>query len=150
MLVISPCGEIHSSLGATSRRGGPGDRPGFFPLDLRPFVNHTGRATGKETLEPGRMPAIDLRYVPTGRQIFSGVEFDLIDPAENNGKSILTLGRPTPSTVHPKDAAAVMEETGPIPVGRKVASLAFLRWMAGHVRDPLWHELAVFDLSGRL
>ncbi|HUW59183.1 MAG TPA: glycoside hydrolase family 20 zincin-like fold domain-containing protein, partial [Planctomycetota bacterium] len=113
-----------------------GDRPGFFLIDLRPFVNHTGQATGRETLEPGRMPAIDLRYVPTGKQVLSGVAFDIIDPAKNNGKCILTLGRPTPGSTHPKDAAAVIEGAGPIPVERKLASLAFLR--AGWQASPQW------------
>jgi hypothetical protein len=103
-----------------------GDRPGFFPIDLRAFANHTGNPTGTETLEPGRMPAIDLRYVPKGKQTLSGVEFDLIDPATNNGKSVLMLGRPMPGATHPKDAASVSESAGPIPVQRKMASLVFL------------------------
>ena len=78
------------------------------------------------------MPEIDLRYVPAGRQVLSGVEFDIIDPAANNGKSILMLGRPFPGITHSKDAAGVSETAGPIPVGRKIASFAFLRtrWQA--------------------
>jgi hypothetical protein len=109
-----------------------GDRPGFFPIDLRPFANHTGQATGMETLEPGRVQEIDLRYVPKGKQTLSGVDFDLIDPAKNNGKSIVMLGRPMPGATHPKDAASITETAGPIPVGRKLASLAFLTagWQA--------------------
>ena len=109
-----------------------GDRPGFFPIDLRPFANHASHPTGKETLEAGRMPEIDLRYVPTGRQVLSGVEFDLIDPARNNGQSVVMVGRPLPGATHPKDAAGVTENTGPIPVGRKLASLAFLyaEWLS--------------------
>ncbi len=109
-----------------------GDRPGFFPIDLRPFVNHTGHATGTETMEAGRVPAVDLRYLPTGRLILSGIEFDIIDPNKNNGKSLLMLGRPMPGVTHAKDAAIVAEKAGPIPVGRKLASLAFLRagWQA--------------------
>ena len=103
-----------------------GDRPGFFPLNLRPFANHTGDATGMEPLEPGRTPAVDLRYVPTGRQVLSGVEFDLIDPVTNDGKSILMLGRPIPGVTHQKDIRNVSESAGPIPVQRKMASLVFL------------------------
>ncbi len=104
-----------------------GDRPTFFPIDIRPFANHSGHPTGKETLEPGRMLAIDLRYVPTGKQVLSGVEFDIIDPAKKNGKSLLMLVRPLPGATHPMDAATVSEGTEPISVGRKLASLAFLR-----------------------
>jgi hypothetical protein len=109
-----------------------GDRPIFFSIDLRPIVNHTGDASGTETLEPGRAPAIDLRYVPKGKQTLSGVEFDLIDPAKNNGKSVLVLGRPIPGATHAKDARVIAENAGPIPVGRKLASLVFLRagWQA--------------------
>ena len=113
-----------------------GDRPAFFPINLRPFVNHTGQATGMETLETGRMPAIDLRYLPAGRQVLSGVEFDILAPAQNNGKSLLMLGRPPRSITHAKDMAAVIEGAGPIPVGRKLASLAFLR--AGWLASPQW------------
>ena len=109
-----------------------GDRPTFFPIDLRPFVNHTGNPTGTETLEAGRVQEVDLRYVPKGKQVLSGVEFDLIDPAANQGKNILMLGRPIPGATHPKDAASVVESAGPIAVGRKLASLAFLTagWQA--------------------
>ncbi len=122
-----------------------GDRPGFFPINLRPFVNHTGDATGMEPLEPGRTPAIDLRYVPTGKQILSGVEFDIIDPATNNGKSLLMLGRPIPGATHFKDARTISENAGPIPVGRKLASLVFLRagWQAS-TQDYQRHEKWLF------
>jgi len=118
-----------------------GDRPGSFTLDLRPFANHTGHPTGMEPLEPGRTPAVDLRYVPKGRQLLSGVEFDLIDPATNDGKSILMLGRPIPGVTHPKDARTVSESAGPIPVQRKMASLVFLHagWQAS-TQSFLWGE----------
>jgi hypothetical protein len=103
-----------------------GERPRFFPLDLRPLANHTSVAVGTETLEAGRPPEIDLRYLPTGLQTLAGVPFHILDPADNGGKSLLMLGRPAPGTL-PKIAAAIREGTGPIPVGRKLASIAFLR-----------------------
>lgn len=103
-----------------------GERPKFFPVDLRSFVNHTSHATGAETLEPGRPPEIDLRYLPTGLQTLAGVSFNIIDPADNGGKAVLMLGRPAPGT--PANiASAISEGTAPIPVGRKLASIAFLR-----------------------
>ncbi|MBR0460178.1 MAG: hypothetical protein IJJ26_13160, partial [Victivallales bacterium] len=36
-------------------------------------------------------PENDLRMLPVGKQRFSGTEFDIIDPAKNNGKSCLVL-----------------------------------------------------------
>jgi len=103
-----------------------GDPPRFFPLNLRPFVNHASHATGTETLEPGCPPEIDLRYLPTGLQTLGGVPFDILDPAQNDGKGILMLGRPAPGTLD-KVAATIRETAGPIPIGRKLAGLAFLR-----------------------
>ncbi|MFB3893072.1 MAG: glycoside hydrolase family 20 zincin-like fold domain-containing protein [Phycisphaerae bacterium] len=118
-----------------------GSSPGFFTLDLRPFANHDSRATGTETLEPGRPPEIDLRYVPTGKQVLGNVQFDIIDPARNNGKSILMLGRP-PKSVLPKVAATIGQKAGPIPVGRRLASLAFLstRWQCTVDSGMHWGE----------
>ncbi|MCL2640365.1 MAG: glycoside hydrolase family 20 zincin-like fold domain-containing protein, partial [Phycisphaerales bacterium] len=118
-----------------------GDRPTFHPIDIRKFVNHSGVPTGVETVEPGRVQGYDLRYVPKGRQILSGVEFDLIDPAENGGKNVLMLGRPLVGATHPKDAVNVAETAGPIPVNKKLASIAFLTagWQAS-TQDILRHE----------
>ncbi|MCL2641564.1 MAG: hypothetical protein FWD53_12010, partial [Phycisphaerales bacterium] len=103
-----------------------GARPNFVTLDLRKHVNHLSHPTGRETLEPGRPPEIDLRYLPTGVQQLAGVPFDIIDPATNNGNAILMLGRPAPGTV-PKLLPTIAEKTGPIPVDKKLASLVFLR-----------------------
>jgi hypothetical protein len=103
-----------------------GERPTFIPIDLRPFANHTSHATGQETLEPGRPPELDLRYLPTGEQKLAGVTFDIIDPSQNGGKSVLMLGRPPKSTLA-QVAATISETTPPIPVKRKLSSLVFLR-----------------------
>ncbi|MFB3893073.1 MAG: glycoside hydrolase family 20 zincin-like fold domain-containing protein [Phycisphaerae bacterium] len=103
-----------------------GDRPKFMPLDLRPWANHPSHATGLETMEAGRPAEIDLRYLPTGLQTLAGVPFDIIDPATRNGNGLVMMGRPVAGTL-PKVAATIREGAGPIPVGRKIASLAFLR-----------------------
>jgi len=118
-----------------------GERPGFHTIDLRKFANYNGRPTGTETFESGRMPAMDLRYVPTGKLVLSGVEFDLIDPAENDGKSVMMLGRPLQGVTHAKDFASVAETSGPIPVGKKLASIAFLTagWQAS-MQEMARHE----------
>lgn len=103
-----------------------GDAPKFMPIDFRPFANHLSHPTGQETLEPGRAPEIDLRYVPIGDQMLGGVKFNVIDPKQNHGKAILMLGRPPDETVAAvKDT--IGETAGPFPVNRKLASLAFLR-----------------------
>ena len=126
------------------RRDLPGWRAGAHPstvcLDLRPYANHGSQATGTETLQPGRPPEIDLRYVPTGRQTLANVPFEIIDPAANGGKSIVMLGRP-PASVLPSLAPTITEKAGPIPVGRKLASLAFLRtrWQSS-VEGMHWGE----------
>jgi hypothetical protein len=119
----------------------PGERPKFFKLDLRPFVNHTSQATNRERLEAGRPPEIDLRYLPTGTQTLSGVPFDIIDPATNNGKALLMLGRPKPPIL-PSVAEGISEKTGPIPVGKRLASLAFLRtqWFCGTGGPLYWAD----------
>jgi hypothetical protein len=126
------------------KRDYPGWRAGCraksIPLDLRPFANHGSHPTGGETLESGRPPEVDLRYLPLGRQVLANVQFDIIDPAANNGKSLLVMGRPAKG-IPPKLAPTVCETTQPIPVNRKIASLAFLRctWQSS-VAGMNWRE----------
>jgi hypothetical protein len=117
--------------GAEYPSGRAGVRPDFFPIDLRKFANHTSAATGEETLQPGRLPEIDLRYLPKGTATLADVTFDIIDPEKNGGKGLLMLGRP-PENILPEVGATISENTAPIPVDRKAASLSFLRtqWMA--------------------
>ncbi|HUW55588.1 MAG TPA: glycoside hydrolase family 20 zincin-like fold domain-containing protein, partial [Planctomycetota bacterium] len=113
--------------------------PGFHPLDLRGFVNHVSHATGVETLQPGHPPEIDLRYLEAGPQTLGGVLFDIIDPAQNDGRGLLMMGRP-PDYCPPEVAATVVEKAGPIPVGRRLASIAFLRarWQCA-LGGMSWH-----------
>jgi len=103
-----------------------GTRPNFMMLDLRKYVNHLSHPTGRETLESGRPPEIDLRYLPTGTQMLAGVPFDIIDPAKNDGKGVLMLGRSSPGTI-PRVLPTIAEKAGPIPIEKKLASLVFLR-----------------------
>ena len=58
--------------------------------------------------------------------MLAGVPFDIIDPAHNGSRGLLMLGRPAPGTLA-RVAATIQENAGPIPVGRKLASLVFLR-----------------------
>src|SRR5205807_1937465 len=102
-----------------------GARPHFTPLDLRKVANQTSHPTGAEILDTGRLPALDLRYVPTGEHVLAGVPFNIIDPAQNDDKAILVVGRP-PSPIPKTLVPGIAEQAGPIPVGRRLASLAFL------------------------
>ncbi len=67
---------------------------GYQPLDLRPVANAHFRA---DSSAAGVLPWLgeagnDLAQMPTGKQRFNGVEFDIIDPGNNGGRSCLILG----------------------------------------------------------
>lgn len=64
------------------------------PLDLRSAVN---AGFADDVADDGKGgwtdqgPENDLRMLPTGRQVMKGIVFDVIDPAENGGKSCIML-----------------------------------------------------------
>ena len=92
----------------------------FAPLDLRPYCNLGFRdeVAGDRTGGWTDQGATDLRSLPVGRQYFCGVQFDIIDPATNHGRSCLMFrGQARP---YFKDRAV-------IPVSRKFAVLYFLQ-----------------------
>lgn len=66
---------------------------GYTPVDLRPIVNMgfkdsiAGDARGGWTDAGGN----DMRFLPVGKQSLGNVEFDVIDPKTNGGKSCLVL-----------------------------------------------------------
>jgi len=78
---------------------GSGAPANFATLDLRSAVN-TGFADEKAGDGRGGWTdqgPNDARAIPSGRQVWRGVPFDVIDPAANNGKSCLILrGRARP------------------------------------------------------
>jgi hypothetical protein len=116
-----------------------GERPQFIPIDLRSVVNHTSHPTGTEMLEPGRAPPIDLRYLPVGRQTLAGVDFEILGPAGNGDRSILMLGR-VPDAAPANVRQAIRQSTPPIPIGRQLSSIAFLRarWVAVLGTDTIY------------
>jgi lysophospholipase L1-like esterase len=89
-------------------------------IDLKTLVNR-GFADEVASDQKGgwsdQGPGNDLSPFPTGHQVLAGVPFDIIDPAKNNGKSMVVLsrraGQGTPTSVT-------------IPVGLKAKMLAFL------------------------
>lgn len=81
------------------------------PIDLRSAVNMgfsdetAGDQQGGWTDQGAEN---DLRMIPVGRQRWVGVNFDIIDPARNNGKSCLMLAGPSRS-YFPRQAAVRVE-----------------------------------------
>jgi hypothetical protein len=73
----------------------PEENPaGVFTVDLRKVCN-MGFADPKGGDGEGGWsdegPMNDLRQMPLGKRTFAGVPFDIIDPATNHGKSVITL-----------------------------------------------------------
>ena len=85
---------------AREEEGGPPPLlANFTPVDLRAAVNMgfkdsvSGDGKGGWTDQGSN----DMRFIPTGRQNFRGVQFDIIDPGKNDGRSAIVLF----STVRP-------------------------------------------------
>ena len=104
---------------------------GFRTVDLRPIVNMDwrdeiwGDGKGGWTDQGDN----DLRQITVGRQTLLGVPFELIDPAANGGKAVLTLGAK-------KFPAGPLTATAPF--GGKARSLYFLHaaaWSGGHMAN---------------
>ncbi len=89
-------------------------------LDLKPFANMGFK---DETDNDGKggwtdQGSNDLRYMPTGRLLFGSLPFDVIDPFLNNERSAIVL--------FSNKREFLPKSVGPIPVGAKASSLAFL------------------------
>lgn len=92
----------------------------FVPIDLRGHCN-MGFKDGEAGDERGGwmdQGAKDLRDFPTGKQTFCDIDFDIIDPDENNGKSCIVLKG--------KNRPYFPQSVKGIPVNRKLASLYIL------------------------
>ncbi len=78
------------------------------PLDLRSVVNmgfsDAVAADGKGGWTD-QGPENDLRMIPLGKQRWRGTDFEIIDPAKNNGKSCIVLAGPARHYM-PEQAAA--------------------------------------------
>ena len=102
---------------------------GFRTVDLRGIVNMGWR---DEVWGDGKggwtdQGDTDMRDMKVGRQVYLGVPFDVIDPAANRGKAVLTL-KSKKFTPGPKAATAK--------VGAKARSVYFLHasaWTGGHM-----------------
>jgi len=90
-------------------------------IDLRKVVN---RAFADETAGDGKGgwsdqgSKQDLSALPVGKQTFTGIPFDIIDPASNNDKSMVVL------SLRPEQKNVAANVT--IPVEHKASILTFL------------------------
>ncbi len=97
------------------------------PIDLRSAVNMgfvdeaDGDRKGGWTDQGAEN---DLRMLPVGKQRWAGVDFDIIDPAKNGGKSCLMLAGPSRS-YFPQQAAVRVE---PAVEGKFLFLLHALAW----------------------
>ncbi len=93
----------------------------FTTLDLREQANVDLRGEGAEEV-PGWSGEAgnDFAHMPTGKQTFEGIPFDVIDPAENGRRTVVTM----------------MNREGyhgecTVPVGQAAASIYFLHTAGG-------------------
>lgn len=82
-------------------------------------------------------PNNDLRTMPVGKQKFYGVPFDIIDPAENNGKSIIVL-KSQNSPLFPTSVNS-------IPVNKKSRAIYFLHSSAWTRPEEIAHYLIRYE-----
>jgi len=119
-------GELKPNLPVLPNFVAPTENPArIFTIDLRPYCNmgfadeKAGDAQGGWSDE-GRFN--DMRDMPLGKQTWYGVPFTILDPAQNDGKSVIVLKGPTSRTMPEK----VVIKVPP----RKCRALYFLHAMA--------------------
>ena len=110
-----------------------GVKKDFFKIDVRKACNwsHIDPVPGdrKDWLDWG--PNNDLCRLPRGDVRFEEVPFHVIEPETNGGKSIVSVA------CQPENARLKMPKRSvEIPVGRKAASLVFLRTNLGGGHHP--------------
>jgi hypothetical protein len=104
---------------------------GFSPVDMRTAVNMgfkdgiSGDGKGGWTDQGGN----DMRFLPTGRQTFRGIPFDIIEPAKNDGKASLILF----STVRPYFPTEAEVKK----IGRKARSIYFLHGVGWNSKNKV-------------
>ncbi len=78
----------------TGSMGPPPPDPIFRPLDISHYANMDHWSKGDKNVFSwmnGARDGDDLRDLPTGPQTFSGIRFNVIDPAANNRKSVIAV-----------------------------------------------------------
>jgi hypothetical protein len=125
--ILSRCLDLfwpHGDTFVPGLRGAMPDPPErtFEPLDLRGVANADLVCT-QEQDHPGWAdePGNDMRNLPTGRQEFEDVPFDIIAPSQNDGRACLRLAED-------REGYA---ETARVPVGGRFESLYLLHAAGG-------------------
>src|SRR5207248_3054804 len=108
-----------------------GMTPKFFQVDIRAECNRShidegsaggpGRSGPKEGVN-GFGAAFDFRRVPMGKQTFADIPFEVIDPNQNQWKSMIVVGTSKKEAALPGMVAKAV-----VPLGRKAASFCILR-----------------------
>ena len=119
----------------TGRSSAAAVPPRWTPIDLKAVVNMDWR---DEVWGDGKggwtdQGDTDMRQIQVGAQLFCGIPFEVIDPAKNGGKAVLTLKS---KKFAPGPVAATAS------VGSKARSLYFLHasaWTGGHMATYVVH-----------
>jgi hypothetical protein len=112
-----------------------GMKPAFFSVDISKACTRShiddgiaaglGRS-GKREGWIANGASFDFRRVPLGENIFADVPFSIIDPAQNDWKSVVFVGSTAKEYLIPKST-----QRSVIPIGKKAASLCVLRCPVG-------------------
>src|SRR6185369_2352600 len=102
-----------------------GIQPQFFSVDIRKQCNRShidngdvsglGRSGPKEGML-AQGPSFDYRRLPLGQSLYAGVPFEIVNPAQNNWKSMILVADAVKTQLVPGAQSSVS-----IPIGRKAA-----------------------------
>ena len=120
-----------------------GIKPSFFSVDISKACTRShidngiaagmGRSGNREGwISSGA--AFDFRRLPLGENTFANVPFNIIDPAQNDWKSVVIIGNTAKEYLIPRSTQRAV-----IPIGKKAASLCVLRCPVG-VGVPAGHS----------
>ena len=108
------------------------------PVDLKKHANMEFRDEVAGDRKGGWFDqgANDFSHMPLGKQVFAGVPFEIIDPAQNGGKSVIVMAG-TERSYFP-------EKTAPVLVGRKAKYINFLHTMGWNDKNK---AVAVYRIN---
>jgi hypothetical protein len=131
--VFEPYGETF--IGGLNGFGSEPPERTLEPLDLRPVANTDLVCTSDHDGWAGQ-PGNDMRELPTGKQTFESVDFDIIEPASNGGRAAIRLAEQRPGWA----------ESVSIPVAKNFRSLYLLHASSGG--GPVAGELILHYQDG--